>query len=60
MEFDTRSPVYTAASDKAGWEMHVQGEAHHVHVLPPKAPEHIVQCDIGITFSHEVREVMNN
>jgi hypothetical protein len=27
-------------------------------MLPPKALEHAVQCDIGITFSHEVRELV--
>ena len=60
MEVDTRAPVYSAASDKAGWEMHVQGEAHHVHKLPPQALEHAVQCDISTTFSHEVRELVRD
>mgnify|MGYP005700287907 CR=1 FL=1 len=60
MEVDTRAPVYPAASDKAGWEMHVQGEAHHVHKLPPQALEHAVQCDISTTFSHEVRELVRD
>ena len=67
MEFYTRASVYAAASNTARWEVHVQREAHKLHVLLAKAPEHTVQgqheCrsyNVGYSIKTKARKIAYN